>query len=63
MRKDHPIPDNSKRAGRFGEDLPGSWYNYEASELTLDVQEFDHWLSQLEESLEFPAQRPLENHA
>jgi hypothetical protein len=32
----------------------GDWYNYEASEITLDAQEFDHWLSKLEDSLSVP---------
>ena len=43
--------DNSQQARRLREELPGSWYNYEPSEITLDTQEFDHWLSRLEETM------------
>ncbi len=55
MRNGHPTLDNSERTGEFREELPGSWYNYETSEITQDAREFDHWLSKLEESLELPA--------
>lgn len=40
--------DNSKEIRQCREELPGSWYNYETTEITLDVQELDHWLSRLE---------------
>ena len=43
--------DNSAQTRQIREEMPGSWYNYEPSEITLDTQEFDHWLSQLEYSL------------
>lgn len=43
--------NNSASARQLREELPGSWYNYEPSEITLDTQEFDHWLSRLEENL------------
>jgi len=46
--------DNSKQIRQLREELPGSWYNYEPSEITLDTQEFDHWLSRLEETMNSP---------
>jgi hypothetical protein len=42
--------DNSTPTRQLPEELPGSWYNYEASEITLDAQEFDHWLCRLEDA-------------
>lgn len=43
--------DNSAQTRQLHEELPGSWYNYEPSEITLDAQEFDHWLSRLEKTM------------
>jgi hypothetical protein len=51
MQNDQLTLDNSAQTGQLREELPGSWYNYEASEITLDTQEFDHWLSRLEETM------------
>jgi hypothetical protein len=55
MYNDHLTLDNSKQTGQLRDELPGSWYNYEASEITLDAQEFDHWLCRLDESMNRPA--------
>lgn len=55
MQNNQLTPDNSEQTRQLREELPGSWYNYEPSEITLDTQEFDHWLSRLEETMNQPA--------
>ncbi len=47
--------DNSQQARRLREELPGSWYNYEPSEITLVTQQSDHWLGRLKEAISQPA--------
>jgi hypothetical protein len=46
--------ETSLNTAQFSEELLGPWYNYEASEITLATQEFDHWLSKLEETWNQP---------
>ena len=55
MKTDQLTFDNSGQTRQLREELPGPWYNYEPSEITLDAQEFDHWLSRLEETMNQPA--------
>ena len=59
MQNNQLTLDNSAQTWQLPEELPGSWYNYEPFEATLDTQEFDHWLSRLEDSLQPSSTRPL----
>jgi hypothetical protein len=54
MRNDQVTLDDSEDYRQLREELPGSWYNYELSEITLNSQEFDHWLNRLEDQLTLP---------
>ena len=54
MRNEKVSPENQRQDQQLSEKLLGDWYNYEASEVTMDTQEFDHWLSRLEDSLSVP---------
>jgi hypothetical protein len=54
MRNENVSQDDPERDQQIHEKLPGDWYNYEATEITMDTQEFDHWLSRLEDSLRVP---------
>lgn len=47
--------DSPEQTRQLRKELPGPWYNYEPSEITLDTQEFDHWLSRLEDKMSRPA--------
>ncbi len=46
--------DHSEKTSQLREELPGCWYNYEPSVITLDVQEFDHWLGRLDTAMNPP---------
>lgn len=42
--------DSPEQTRQLRKELPGPWYNYEPSAITLDTQEFDHWLGRLEKT-------------
>jgi len=47
----YQIPTQTRQ---LREELPGPWYNYEPDEITLDLQEFNHWLNRLDQQLKEP---------
>jgi len=57
MRNENVSRESRERNLQIDEKLLGDWYNYEASEITMDAQEFDHWLSRLEDLLSVPITR------
>lgn len=54
MRNANVSQESRDRDQRLDEKPLGDWYNYEASEITMDTQEFDHWLNRLEGSRSVP---------
>ena len=40
MRNEKVSPENQRQDQQLSEKLLGDWYNYEASEVTMDTQEF-----------------------
>jgi hypothetical protein len=50
MQNNQLTLNNSAQTLQVREELQGSWYNYEPSVITLDTQEFDHWLSKIDET-------------
>jgi hypothetical protein len=58
MRYSQSTLNHAEQDRLLREELPGCWYNYEPSVITLDVQEFDHWLARLDIAMNPPIAQP-----